>query len=49
MSKKINKKNEEKLKIYLSKLNDIKPGNTKDQRNSAGAQTAKGLSTRPGN
>jgi len=48
MSKKINKKNEEKLKLYLSKQHDTQSGNTKDQRNIAGAQTSQGLPARAG-
>jgi hypothetical protein len=38
--KKPNKKNEQKLKLYLSKTNDIKPGNTKDSKTIVGAQAS---------
>lgn len=36
--KKPNKKNEEKLKLYLSKINDIQSGNKKDSKIGTGSQ-----------
>lgn len=38
--KKPNKKNEQRLKIYLSKTNDTKSGPKKNQNNIAGAQAS---------
>jgi len=39
--KKPNKKNEAKLKLYLSKINDTKPSNKSDKSIIAGAQAGK--------
>ena len=41
MSKNISKRNEEKLRVYLSKVNDIKSNNKKDQNTGVGAQAGK--------
>jgi hypothetical protein len=53
MGKKVSKKNEEKLKIYLNKTNavnaNIKPGNKQDKNNSSGAQNGKDVRARSGN
>jgi hypothetical protein len=46
MSKNISKRNEEKLKIYLKKINDTKPGNKQDKSNSAGTQAGAQFSGR---
>ena len=43
MSKGITKKNEQKLKIYLSTQNDIKPSQKPDQNNSAVTPAGKKL------
>jgi hypothetical protein len=48
MSKNTSKKNEEKLRIYLSKTNDTKPGNSKDKKPVTGAQAGKELLPRTG-
>jgi hypothetical protein len=38
--KKPNKKNEQKLKLYLSKVNDTKSGNQKDRNTGASSQAS---------
>jgi hypothetical protein len=38
MGKKTSKKNEEKLKIYLSKVNDTKPSNNTNKNNNTRTQ-----------
>jgi hypothetical protein len=48
MSKGINKHNEEKLRIYLSKQNDIKPGNQPDKKHITITPPDKKLSDRVG-
>lgn len=49
MSKNINKKNEEKLKIYLSKVNDTKRSTEKDRIVMPGTQNDKVVQKRTAN
>lgn len=49
MSKKTSKRNEEKLKTYLQKINDTKSSNNQDKNNSTGTQAGAKLSSRIGN